>query len=88
MSANFGKGLYHRSLIEARICLYSIRSVFEYLVLRLNREKQPFADVFRKKPMLEFVFNKTLKPATLLKRDSTRVFSPEYCGIFQNSSYL
>ena len=45
-----------------------------------------FRNIHRKTPVLESLFSKVKdwRPATLLQRDSTQLFSCEYCEFFQN----
>ena len=49
-----------------------------------------FSNIHRKTPVSEslFLINlQSFRPATLLKRDSTQVFSCEYCEIFKNTYF-
>ena len=54
-----------------------------------RRGSQKYRQYHRETPVLESLFNKVagLNPTTLLKRDSKKVFSCEYCKIFKNTYF-
>ena len=82
-------------LANTASCLCQIMKLhyFEYGVQREPPElfyatcSETFHCIYMEALVLEFPFNKALRPETLLKQTPTQVFSCEYCSIFKNNFF-